>query len=759
MIIHSLAAENLFRFTQVHLKNLPKQGLIAIDGDNESGKSSLLEMLLLGLYGRTSRLHEESLARAVKWGTHQASLTMLFSGNDQRLYQVIRYLDPEGGHRANLSLADDPKNPLVKGVSGVNAAIIQKIGLDFETFMSCLNLGQQGPDTPRPNPQVLRRISGVDYLEKVAEELSDEVIEMATESQNSGHEIEKIEEELEDLDVMMGSLDTLHKQLEETLSTRHTLDKQIRQIRRFSMTLQDATRHLTESPLQQLTPNDDLDLWQKELEGVESAMDGLDRLCQGNKLGVDEAPTRLLRPLIQRRISALGELRTLMGEIRKQGEKWRHWLAEDKVLHAPFTEKEQDATTYPIRRATLQHKRDSKVTMQHRSGWLFGLTMLLTAATTTLWYMAQLAVVEDPGITTSDHGLLMQLLGSEKELGPRFTTVLAVEGSIALLSGLSFWLYTLTKHRVSKRIHALDQQAKYGREQFKRLDALIKRPMLSRFLEMITLTDAPWSERLNRWFGEMGNMFMNTPEAAETKEVLRQHMDEVADKLALDRQVLDHRLEKAQTERESLTARLDQLEQAIDEENERRERDEVLREALQSCHTIHRTQRHGVRVREVSLGLLQGAQKACNSRFQQELKRCMSTLAPRFTGQHYRYLELDKEMNLRTRTGGRDALVPISDLSTGAQRQLQLVLRLTLAKAITAHSVSGNQCMLLDEPFAFFDKTRTEEAMQALCQLSAPLSQLWVATQSFSEVLAEEGLVRITCRQDQESLIVDGNAL
>ncbi|ABK45755.1 ATPase involved in DNA repair-like protein [Magnetococcus marinus MC-1] len=754
MIIHSIHGENLFRFATVQLDNLPHRGVIAIDGANEAGKSSLLELLLLALFGRTSRLNDEELARAVRWGSDQAMLSVVFSSNDQQRYRVVRYLNSEGVQSANLSLAEEPTPPLVKGVAGVNSTIVQLIGMDYDTFLSCICLSQQG-STPAYEP-LLYRISGVAQLERVADELSDEVIDMATDSQNSGHQIEKIEEELEDLDVMGSSLETMQRQLEEAFSTRNVLEKQIRQLRSFSLTLQEATRQLVESPLPQLGANDELGVWQKELEAMETAMDGLDRLCRGNPLGVDEDPSRQLRPLVQRRISALSELYKLMTEIHQQGEKWRLWLAEEEPLHIRYAEEQSGETSYPVRQATLQRKREQQLTMQRRSGWLFALALILSTATVILWYIAQLALVNDPGITTSEHGLLMALLGNPQQMSQRFIALLTLEGSIALLAGAGVWFYTTAKRRVSKQLHALEQQAKYGRDQYKRLNTLLKRPMLSRFLESITLTDAPWSEQLNRWFASMGDMFIEPSQSREPHQSLRHNLDEVGDKLLHDRQQLEHRLERALTEHESLSDRLDQLDRAIREENERRERDVILRQELQACHATHRQQRHGVRVREISLTLLQGAQKACHQRFQQELKRSLSALTPHFTGGHYRHLELDEEMQLQTRSTDHHGLVAVADLSSGTQRQMQLVLRLTLARAMAAYISAPEQLIVLDEPFAFFDHFRTQQAMHALCQLQEPITQIWVATQTFPEVLDEKGLIRITCDQDQESLIFNG---
>ncbi|MBF0214729.1 MAG: AAA family ATPase [Magnetococcales bacterium] len=73
MIIRRLQSENLLCFKQLDLNDLPAQGPILISGPDESGKSSVLEILCLALFGRTATHSRDTLNRTIRWGAEQSN--------------------------------------------------------------------------------------------------------------------------------------------------------------------------------------------------------------------------------------------------------------------------------------------------------------------------------------------------------------------------------------------------------------------------------------------------------------------------------------------------------------------------------------------------------------------------------------------------------------------------------------------------------------------------------------------------------------
>ena len=78
MIITDLQAENFRKYENLHLENLPEKGLIAVNGNNEAGKSSIGDAICFALFGRTDKLTGEQIGKLVRWGEQSVKITLSF---------------------------------------------------------------------------------------------------------------------------------------------------------------------------------------------------------------------------------------------------------------------------------------------------------------------------------------------------------------------------------------------------------------------------------------------------------------------------------------------------------------------------------------------------------------------------------------------------------------------------------------------------------------------------------------------------------
>ena len=74
MIINSVSAKNILKYRNLDLQDLPDQGIIAISGQNESGKSSIGEAVCFALFGRTFSLRQEDVGKILLWGENHCSV-------------------------------------------------------------------------------------------------------------------------------------------------------------------------------------------------------------------------------------------------------------------------------------------------------------------------------------------------------------------------------------------------------------------------------------------------------------------------------------------------------------------------------------------------------------------------------------------------------------------------------------------------------------------------------------------------------------
>lgn len=173
MIILRLEAERLHRYHHLRLADLPERGVIALSGDNESGKSAIGEIICFALFGRTFVLAEDRIGKLVHWGAGEGAVTLRFRVKGQ-VYEVNRHLARDGDQSARLIQVDNPDQPLARA-AGVNEAMTRLLGFGFDDFVETFYLAQREIGSPQPHSPALRAMIGAAPLETCAAELEAEI--------------------------------------------------------------------------------------------------------------------------------------------------------------------------------------------------------------------------------------------------------------------------------------------------------------------------------------------------------------------------------------------------------------------------------------------------------------------------------------------------------------------------------------------------------------------------------------------------------
>ena len=212
MIIQRVEAERLHRYRVLRLADLPERGIIALSGDNESGKSAIGEIICFALFGRTYALDRDRIGKLVHWGAGQGVVTLQFLAKGKG-YQVRRHLVRNGEQSARLTLADTPEEPLVRGVEAVDQEIRNLIGYGFDAYIETLYLAQREITMPQPQNPAVRAMVGVAPLEQCAEEIAREAEEEREEIVRTEGRIAELEQELETLSPELASVAEIEEQL------------------------------------------------------------------------------------------------------------------------------------------------------------------------------------------------------------------------------------------------------------------------------------------------------------------------------------------------------------------------------------------------------------------------------------------------------------------------------------------------------------------------------------------------------------------
>ena len=114
----------------------------------------------------------------------------------------------------------------------------------------------------------------------------------------------------------------------------------------------------------------------------------------------------------------------------------------------------------------------------------------------------------------------------------------------------------------------------------------------------------------------------------------------------------------------------------------------------------------------------------------------------RLTGGRYRHALVDERLNVRLEAPETGAIVDLDALSAGTQKQAYLVQRLELVRLMC--QATQPLPVLLDDPFAHFDRDRLERSLAWLADAARERQIIVFSTEPLVAELAPAGAVSIT---------------
>ncbi len=242
MIVRSIQASNFGRFESLSIENLPERGLVGVVGPNESGKSTIGEVLSFALFGRSG--HERAPEEHINWHADECEVRLDFLDDEGRRWRVIRRLDRSGTYMAFLSSCSEDWEPgeTLEGVGRVERRLAELLGLDFGAFRYSFFLGQKEldlvrSDSPSHRRDVVRRLTGMDVVERARDAA-------AAEAASAEDECARLREEL----VVCSRLVEEYEQRGafEDPQTAGRIEELEREVERGRRTLEALRKHLSE---------------------------------------------------------------------------------------------------------------------------------------------------------------------------------------------------------------------------------------------------------------------------------------------------------------------------------------------------------------------------------------------------------------------------------------------------------------------------------------------------------------------------------
>ena len=137
MIINSLKASGFRIMGEPITLEFPAEGRIGILGQNECGKTTLLQTIECALYGlKKGAGAEADRENLVTWGKNDAKLEIRFTSG-QDTYHLQRVIGAKSGHKASLTqvVGGTPdKTTAITSLKDIETKIEQITGMDRDSF-------------------------------------------------------------------------------------------------------------------------------------------------------------------------------------------------------------------------------------------------------------------------------------------------------------------------------------------------------------------------------------------------------------------------------------------------------------------------------------------------------------------------------------------------------------------------------------------------------------------------------------------------
>ena len=751
MIVTRIQADNVLKYRRLDLNGLPTRGVIAVSGENESGKSSIAETLCFALFGRTFSLGPEGLSKLIRWSETRCSATVGIEVNGQQ-YEVTRHLDDQANQGARVTQVEGGIT-LARGADAVQKAVAEVVGCGFEEFIESFYLAQREITTPHPHSAAIKSMAGIAPLESVSHSIELDRKRQSESIAEGEQDRTDLEQRIREIDLDEGELWRLQAQQQTVSDTRKEKLDKISELDTLSDQLDATVSEVRQAAdaLESAELNTSYQGWAERTAKLQACADALQETLQRRA----EAP-RLTEPLegflrhSKQRLERFQGLRTLINPHRRY---LSHLLGERGVesVAEGHTEVEDSVRSIPEQRQELEHQLAgaSKQRMLSRLGVIVFLVIAMV-----LWVLWMLLV------KATDSGLSVQLAEWLSTRLPGFLDTyqsLLLPGAgvaSAVLVALGLRIATLNARmgRMRQESVQLEESLDLARREADSIDNMDIMPLPEAVDALASLSDEGLREGVQEFAEETQEGLLTSDSLAGYKEKLSAIVTDYAAGVNSQCDQLAVESEAAQAEVATFDSELKALDDAIAAEQERRRQHEELEEMLGGCETELQRRRRQLQVYQLSADLVVGASRHISLEFNRDIRILVGKLLPRMTQGRYEHLQIDENLDVRVFSNEKRDFMDLKEVSSGTQRQIMLSVRLALSQELIKTTHSGEQAIFLDEPFAFFDEERTRASLAVIPELSQEIAQVWIMAQQFPADLQAD--MRVHCARDRDELIV-----
>lgn len=740
MIIERIQAENVLKYARLDLEQIPPRGLIAVIGDNESGKSSVGESICFALFGRTFSLGPDELAKVIRWGESRCAIKLDFRTPDGNRYQIARFLDELGSHGASISRPGE--QPLVRGVEPVAERLKDLIGFGYPEFIESFYLAQREISTPKPHSDAVKAMAGIDVLEHVAADCRREREQARHRRQETSRALADLDAQREALRLDPERLPALELELAQAQAAMAMDRERIQTLKSYAEQVGDTITRAKEDSAGWLAQRPESSISGYRAQGQRLA--ALVEDCV-SRPGADEVGGRSAAQALQVVVDGVGARLAALEDLLREAAAYRGRLAARLAQADPRTPGSEatpgalpeqrcaEETSFAAGLATLADQIQSTGRSARRTR-LLGLVIALVGLAIALAWFVMIPTPEGAPLAA----LAARLSGWLDAQGLGWRSGLAwLPPAAGLLSLVALGLLvrgSLLGERLGRLGQSrweLERNLEMASEEHERLSRLEELPLAEAVLVLGNLREPVIAEHAQTLVtGPLGDL-LDTDRLQglhqELKDAVRVLVEELTRVRARAGQTIDALHEVVAGHAAGIATR----QAGIAEEQGRVRRHQELSAIRGGLQAKLDDLDHRIEVRQLAGDLLAGAIHYISQRFNTEVRNLSADSLPRFTNGRYQHLQIDQDLKVRAFSNEKRDFMDLDEISSGTQRQIMLAVRMALSQKLVNSVIRGPQMLFLDEPFAFFDEARTASALAVLPQVSRDFTQIWVTSQTF----------------------------
>ncbi len=161
---------------------------------------------------------------------------------------------------------------------------------------------------------------------------------------------------------------------------------------------------------------------------------------------------------------------------------------------------------------------------------------------------------------------------------------------------------------------------------------------------------------------------------------------------------------------------------------------------------------YNIETQTIAVGIMQRAAADSIEKFNQNISAVSAKTLPNFTENRYSKLKIAEDFSVQIYSDEKNDYMDFDEISSGTQRQVMLSLRIAMSEQLSMNTGNEEQFIFLDEPFAFFDQSRTRATLENLPKVSKVINQIWISAQEFPDYT--KVAKQIECPADKSELIV-----